>query len=154
MPPREGGPVSPSPVLALWPPVAPSKRPKKSAVLFFEVEILDARTRDKLCFLDKVRGQRWEGTRDGLGVSPRPLTAPRCPQVEPQATVADIKNLFSKAREWGQGPGGMGLGTLYGAMGTLRVAGDLSQGGGDLSQGHGDLQHSQGLVTGPSRSPS
>ncbi|NXM50811.1 TECR reductase, partial [Gymnorhina tibicen] len=40
----------------------------------FEVEILDARTRDKLCFLDKV---------------------------EPQATVADIKNLFSKAHpQW------------------------------------------------------
>ncbi|NXH24778.1 TECR reductase, partial [Myiagra hebetior] len=39
-----------------------------------EVEILDARTRDKLCFLDKV---------------------------EPQATVADIKNLFSKAHpQW------------------------------------------------------
>ncbi|XP_031950504.1 very-long-chain enoyl-CoA reductase isoform X1 [Corvus hawaiiensis] len=74
VPPREGGPVSPSPVLGLWPPVAPSKRPKKSAVLFFEVEILDARTRDKLCFLDKV---------------------------EPQATVADIKNLFSKAHpQW------------------------------------------------------
>ncbi|XP_031950505.1 very-long-chain enoyl-CoA reductase isoform X3 [Corvus moneduloides] len=40
----------------------------------YEVEILDARTRDKLCFLDKV---------------------------EPQATVADIKNLFSKAHpQW------------------------------------------------------
>ncbi|XP_033367436.1 very-long-chain enoyl-CoA reductase-like [Parus major] len=74
VPPREGGPVAPGTVLALWPPVAPSRRPKKSAVLFFEVEILDARTRDKLCFLDKV---------------------------EPQATVADIKNLFSKAHpQW------------------------------------------------------
>lgn len=30
-----------------------TKRPKK-AVLFFEVEILDAKTREKLCFLDKV----------------------------------------------------------------------------------------------------
>ncbi|XP_030826381.1 very-long-chain enoyl-CoA reductase [Camarhynchus parvulus] len=40
----------------------------------YEVEILDARTRDKLCFLDKV---------------------------EPQATVADIKNLFSKSHpQW------------------------------------------------------
>uniref|UniRef100_A0A8C3UNF2 Trans-2,3-enoyl-CoA reductase n=1 Tax=Catharus ustulatus TaxID=91951 RepID=A0A8C3UNF2_CATUS len=66
-----GGAVAPAPVLGLWPPVAAGKRPKKAAVLFFEVEILDARTRDKLCFLDKV---------------------------EPQATVADIKNLFSKAR--------------------------------------------------------
>ncbi|XP_077643890.1 very-long-chain enoyl-CoA reductase isoform X5 [Lonchura striata] len=63
----EGGP-------ALWPAVAPGKRPKKSAVLFFEVEILDARSREKLCFLDKV---------------------------EPQATVADIKNLFSKSHpQW------------------------------------------------------
>lgn len=26
----------------------------KKAVLFFEVEILDAKTREKLCFLDKV----------------------------------------------------------------------------------------------------
>lgn len=35
------------------------KRPKakkaKKAVVFFEVEILDAKTKDKLCFLDKVR---------------------------------------------------------------------------------------------------
>lgn len=30
-----------------------TKKPKK-AVLFFEVEILDAKTREKLCFLDKV----------------------------------------------------------------------------------------------------
>lgn len=36
-------------------PVPPkvAKKPKK-AVLFFEVEILDAKTREKLCFLDKV----------------------------------------------------------------------------------------------------
>nr|XP_041567634.1 very-long-chain enoyl-CoA reductase isoform X2 [Taeniopygia guttata] len=40
----------------------------------YEVEILDARSREKLCFLDKV---------------------------EPQATVADIKNLFSKSHpQW------------------------------------------------------
>lgn len=32
-------------------------KPKKSkkGVLFFEVEILDGKTREKLCFLDKVR---------------------------------------------------------------------------------------------------
>lgn len=30
-----------------------AKKPKKG-VLFFEVEILDAKTREKLCFLDKV----------------------------------------------------------------------------------------------------
>ncbi|MEJ1286241.1 trans-23-enoyl-CoA reductase [Cricetulus griseus] len=43
----------------------------KKAVLFFEVEILDAKTREKLCFLDKV---------------------------EPQATIAEIKNLFTKTQ--------------------------------------------------------
>ena len=32
----------------------PAKKTKK-AVVFFEVEILDAKTKDKLCFLDKVR---------------------------------------------------------------------------------------------------
>ncbi|KAF5929008.1 hypothetical protein HPG69_018187 [Diceros bicornis minor] len=47
-----------------------AKKPKK-AVLFFEVEILDAKTREKLCFLDKV---------------------------EPQATIAEIKNLFTKSQ--------------------------------------------------------
>ncbi|ELR62012.1 Trans-2,3-enoyl-CoA reductase [Bos mutus] len=50
-----------------------TKKPKK-AVLFFEVEILDAKTREKLCFLDKV---------------------------EPQATIAEIKNLFTKTHpQW------------------------------------------------------
>lgn len=74
VPPREGGAVSAGPVLGLWPPVAPSRRPKRSAVLFFEVEILDARTRDKLCFLDKVRGLggNREGTGRGHGVARRP----------------------------------------------------------------------------------
>lgn len=32
----------------------PAKKAKK-AVVFFEVEILDAKTKEKLCFLDKVR---------------------------------------------------------------------------------------------------
>nr|XP_048300483.1 very-long-chain enoyl-CoA reductase isoform X1 [Myodes glareolus] len=46
----------------------------KKAVLFFEVEILDAKTREKLCFLDKV---------------------------EPQATIAEIKNLFTRTHpQW------------------------------------------------------
>uniref|UniRef100_A0A2I2YF12 Trans-2,3-enoyl-CoA reductase-like n=1 Tax=Gorilla gorilla gorilla TaxID=9595 RepID=A0A2I2YF12_GORGO len=50
-----------------------AKKPKK-AVLFFEVEILDAKTREKLCFLDKV---------------------------EPHATIAEIKNLFTKTHpQW------------------------------------------------------
>lgn len=31
----------------------------KKAVLFFEVEILDAKTREKLCFLDKVGLWLW-----------------------------------------------------------------------------------------------
>uniref|UniRef100_A0A8C3PL53 Trans-2,3-enoyl-CoA reductase-like n=1 Tax=Calidris pygmaea TaxID=425635 RepID=A0A8C3PL53_9CHAR len=40
----------------------------------YEVEILDARTREKLCFLDKV---------------------------EPHATIAEIKSLFTKAHpQW------------------------------------------------------
>lgn len=34
----------------------PAKKTKK-AVVFFEVEILDAKTKDKLCFLDKVRSK-------------------------------------------------------------------------------------------------
>lgn len=34
----------------------PAKKAKK-AVVFFEVEILDAKTKDKLCFLDKVRNE-------------------------------------------------------------------------------------------------
>lgn len=34
-------------------PLKVTKKTKK-AVLFFEVEILDAKTREKLCFLDKV----------------------------------------------------------------------------------------------------
>lgn len=42
--------------LLTQPPVKrkPAKKTKK-AVVFFEVEILDAKTKDKLCFLDKVR---------------------------------------------------------------------------------------------------
>ncbi|EPQ07512.1 Trans-2,3-enoyl-CoA reductase [Myotis brandtii] len=65
----------PSPALGLngLPRPAPpkvAKKPKKG-VLFFEVEILDAKTREKLCFLDKV---------------------------EPHATIAEIKNLFTKSR--------------------------------------------------------
>lgn len=32
------------------------KTPTKRATVYFEVEILDAKTREKLCFLDKVRG--------------------------------------------------------------------------------------------------
>ncbi|XP_074995290.1 very-long-chain enoyl-CoA reductase isoform X2 [Calonectris borealis] len=53
---------------------APPAKKTKKAVLFFEVEILDARTREKLCFLDKV---------------------------EPHATVAEIKGLFTKAHpQW------------------------------------------------------
>lgn len=40
---------------------APAKRKQakktKKAVVFFEVEILDAKTKEKLCFLDKVRNK-------------------------------------------------------------------------------------------------
>lgn len=55
--PHEGGQLSSSPILGLWHQAPPAKKTKK-AVLFFEVEILDARTREKLCFLDKVPGSR------------------------------------------------------------------------------------------------
>ena len=48
--------------LALRRPPPHGKKAKK-AVLFFEVEILDAKTREKLCFLDKV----WGGERGGGG---------------------------------------------------------------------------------------
>uniref|UniRef100_A0A8B9Z5V3 Trans-2,3-enoyl-CoA reductase-like n=1 Tax=Buteo japonicus TaxID=224669 RepID=A0A8B9Z5V3_9AVES len=71
--PHEGGQLSSSPILGLWHQAPPAKKTKK-AVLFFEVEILDARTREKLCFLDKV---------------------------EPHATIAEIKSLFTKAHpQW------------------------------------------------------
>ncbi|KAM8972887.1 very-long-chain enoyl-CoA reductase isoform 1-T1 [Pelodytes ibericus] len=46
----------------------PAKKAKRATV-YFEVEILDAKTREKLCFLDKV---------------------------EPNATISDIKNMFTK----------------------------------------------------------
>ncbi|KFO19536.1 Trans-2,3-enoyl-CoA reductase [Fukomys damarensis] len=56
------------------PPPPKAAKKHKKAVLFFEVEILDAKTREKLCFLDKV---------------------------EPQATIAEIKNLFTKTHpQW------------------------------------------------------
>ncbi|KAL1005565.1 hypothetical protein UPYG_G00060740 [Umbra pygmaea] len=62
--------LAPAPVL----PPPPAKRPKakkaKKAVVFFEVEILDAKTKDKLCFLDKV---------------------------EPNATIGEIKSMFHKS---------------------------------------------------------
>ncbi|KAF3844109.1 hypothetical protein F7725_016157 [Dissostichus mawsoni] len=48
----------------------PAKKTKK-AVVFFEVEILDAKTKDKLCFLDKV---------------------------EPNATIGEIKSMFHKSQ--------------------------------------------------------
>ncbi|XP_063305299.1 very-long-chain enoyl-CoA reductase isoform X1 [Pelobates fuscus] len=46
----------------------PAKKAKRATV-YFEVEILDAKTREKLCFLDKV---------------------------DPNATITDIKNMFTK----------------------------------------------------------
>lgn len=38
-------------------------RKHKKAVLFFEVEIRDAKTREKLCFLDKVGLHPWGSCR-------------------------------------------------------------------------------------------
>ncbi|CAL8330710.1 unnamed protein product [Lota lota] len=68
-----------SPAVApLMGPVAPAKRKPakkaKKAVVFFEVEILDAKTKGKLCFLDKV---------------------------EPNATIGEIKSMFHKSHpQW------------------------------------------------------
>ena len=44
-----------------------STKKSKRGVLFFEVEILDAKTREKLCFLDKVRTliEGWQGRMRG-----------------------------------------------------------------------------------------
>uniref|UniRef100_A0A6I8RIZ8 Trans-2,3-enoyl-CoA reductase n=1 Tax=Xenopus tropicalis TaxID=8364 RepID=A0A6I8RIZ8_XENTR len=63
------GPGEP-PVVAKRPSAKTAKKAKRATV-YFEVEILDAKTREKLCFLDKV---------------------------EPHATIADIKNMFTKSR--------------------------------------------------------
>lgn len=55
------------PMLAGLPGPMPTKRKPtkktKKAVVFFEVEILDAKTKDKLCFLDKVRTLTFENTK-------------------------------------------------------------------------------------------
>lgn len=44
-----------TPVLAPGPVKRKPAKKAKKAVVFFEVEILDAKTKEKLCFLDKVR---------------------------------------------------------------------------------------------------
>lgn len=44
-----------APMLAPGPVKRKAAKKAKKAVVFFEVEILDAKTKDKLCFLDKVR---------------------------------------------------------------------------------------------------
>lgn len=44
-----------APLLAPAPVKRKAAKKAKKAVVFFEVEILDAKTKDKLCFLDKVR---------------------------------------------------------------------------------------------------
>lgn len=64
----QNGAVAPAPAKR-----KPAKKTKK-AVVFFEVEILDAKTKDKLCFLDKV---------------------------EPNATIGEIKSMFNKSHpQW------------------------------------------------------
>lgn len=49
------GAAVPAPLPALAPVKRKPAKKAKKAVVFFEVEILDAKTKDKLCFLDKVR---------------------------------------------------------------------------------------------------
>lgn len=75
-------------------PVPPkvTKKPKK-AVLFFEVEILDAKTREKLCFLDKVGLQHWlhwahDPIPSGVSWSPGRWESPSslCPDAPPPAS--------------------------------------------------------------------
>lgn len=51
------------------------KKPKK-AVLFFEVEILDAKTREKLCFLDKVGPRCRLCWPEGAGPATREMGVP------------------------------------------------------------------------------
>ncbi|TNM85401.1 hypothetical protein fugu_007672 [Takifugu bimaculatus] len=63
-----------TPVLAPGPVKRKPAKKAKKAVVFFEVEILDAKTKEKLCFLDKV---------------------------EPNATIGEIKSMFHKSHpQW------------------------------------------------------
>lgn len=70
--------LGPGPSLGLngLPRIAPAKATKKpkKAVLFFEVEILDAKTREKLCFLDKVG--LWRQLYWAKGTGPETLCLP------------------------------------------------------------------------------
>lgn len=160
--PREGGQVSPSPVLALWRQAPPVKKVKK-AVLFFEVEILDARTREKLCFLDKVPGE-------GRATSPPPCPlspsvgrwgkgklrrgCPSSPSTPSWLSAGGAPRHHRRDQEpLQQGPyvqTGMGtlrwgpwwqLGALHGAVGTLIMAGDPFW-------GHHGHHRDQGPMTG------
>lgn len=65
-----------------------AKKPKK-AVLFFEVEILDAKTREKLCFLDKVASWCWLHGARGAGPGPTP-SGGSCPEGEGSAPPTGI----------------------------------------------------------------
>nr|XP_057940044.1 trans-2,3-enoyl-CoA reductase b isoform X1 [Doryrhamphus excisus] len=68
------GAAAAAPVLAPAPVKRKPAKKTKKAVVFFEVEILDAKTKDKLCFLDKV---------------------------EPNATIGEIKSMFHKSHpQW------------------------------------------------------
>lgn len=51
---RANGAVVAAPLAAQTPVKRKPAKKAKKAVVFFEVEILDAKTKDKLCFLDKV----------------------------------------------------------------------------------------------------
>ncbi|KAA8595097.1 hypothetical protein FQN60_012232 [Etheostoma spectabile] len=72
--PSNGAAVVAAPVPAQAPVKRKPAKKTKKAVVFFEVEILDAKTKDKLCFLDKV---------------------------EPNATIGEIKSMFHKSHpQW------------------------------------------------------
>lgn len=150
-PPREGAQVATSPLLGLWRQAPPPKKPKK-AVLFFEVEILDARTREKLCFLDKVPRAGWGDTQPpppapvvtlGEGETearpPDDLVARRWSPMPPWPTSRASSTRPVRRDGDGDppprtrgGPSGGWPGTRHGDLGTLTVAGNLSRGLGDL----------------------
>jgi hypothetical protein len=111
-------------------PPPPKAKKHKKAVLFFEVEILDAKTREKLCFLDKVGPWlRWAGPTPsfrGHRGAPPPFG------VEREAVAP------------GCGPCGFLAGRSHWALQDLRVW----EGGGGLRpalRGEGDLDPTEGL---------
>ncbi|KAI4887563.1 hypothetical protein NFI96_029672, partial [Prochilodus magdalenae] len=125
---------APPATLAAGPPVPPAPKRKpakktKKAVVFFEVEILDAKTKDKLCFLDKLEyphtvpadgavGVEVEGHQAFWTCDTKPFilvlttvpphtdslgvsTKTKAGLVEPNATIGEIKSMFHRSHpQW------------------------------------------------------